>query len=200
MEKEFKKLIEKIKDYNPQADFEKIKKAFDFASEAHLGQVRLSGEPVLEHLLSVALVLTDWKLDSISIVTGLLHDTIEDGGKTREELQREFGGQVAELVSGVTKIGELKLRGSEEEEFVENLRKMLVVMARDLRVVLIKLADRYHNMQTLSFLPLEKQKRIAKETLEVYAPLAERLGIGGDERKVRRFGFSLSLSPRLCLG
>ncbi len=177
MEKEFKKLIEKIKHYNPQADFEKIKKAFDFASGVHSGQVRLSGEPVLRHLLSVVLVLADWKLDSTSIEAGFLHDSVEDGGVSPEFVEKEFGEEVGELVSGVTKIGELKLRGSEEEEFVENLRKMLVTMAHDLRVVLIKLADRYHNMQTLAFLPLEKQKRITKETLEVYAPLAERLGI-----------------------
>ena len=189
MEKEFKKLIEKIKSYNPEADFGEIKKAFDFAFEAHLGQIRLSGKPVLGHPLAVSDILSDWKLDTISIVAGLLHDVVEDGGKTLEEVKRKFGEQVAELVNGVTKIGELKLRGSSEEEFVENLRKMLVVMASDLRVVLIKLADRYHNMQTLSFLPLEKQKRIAKETLEIYAPLAERLGIGEIKGKLEDLAF-----------
>ncbi|MFZ5365945.1 MAG: RelA/SpoT family protein [Patescibacteria group bacterium] len=189
MEKEFKTLIEKIKNYNPEAGLDKVKKAFIFVSEAHLGQVRLSGEPVLDHLLSVAEILADWKLDTTSIIAGLLHDVIEDGGKTLEEVKKEFGEQVAELVWGVTKIGELKLRGSVEEQFVENLRKMLVVMAHDLRVVLIKLADRYHNMQTLSFLPEEKQKRIAKETLEVYAPLAERLGIGEIKGRLEDLAF-----------
>lgn len=172
------KLISKIKTYNPQADFEEIKKAFEFAKDAHQGQLRLSGEPVVSHPLAVAEILADWKLDTTSIVTGLLHDVVEDGGKTLESVRKRFGDQVAELVNGVTKIGEIKLRGAAEEEFVENLRKMLVVMARDLRVILIKLADRYHNMQTLEFLPEEKQIRIARETLEVYAPLAERLGIG----------------------
>lgn len=172
------KLISKIKTYNPQADFEEIKKAFEFAKDAHQGQLRLSGEPVVSHPLAVGEILADWKLDTTSIVTGLLHDVAEDGGKTPESVRKGFGDQVAELVNGVTKIGEIKLRGAAEEEFVENLRKMLVVMARDLRVILIKLADRYHNMQTLEFLPKEKQIRIARETLEVYAPLAERLGIG----------------------
>ncbi len=184
------KLIEKIKYYDLKVDLKEVRRAFEFASSACGGKLRLSGETVLDHLLAVAEVLVDWKLDTTSIVAGILHDVVEDGGKSLEEIKKNFGEQVAFLVDGVTKIGGLKLRGSTNEEFVENLRKMVVVMASDLRVVLIKLADRYHNMQTLSFLPLDKQKRIARETLEIYAPLAERLGIGEMKGKLEDLAFS----------
>lgn len=177
-DEQFDDLIVTIRNYNPKADFKLIEKAYLMAKSAHAGQKRLSGDDYIDHPLAVAQFLALWKLDSYSICAGLLHDVVEDGGKTLENLEKNFGKSIADLVNGVTKIGELKLQTSAENEFVENLRKMIVVMARDLRVVLIKLADRYHNMQTLSFLPLEKQKRIARETLEVYAPLAERLGIG----------------------
>lgn len=175
---EYQKLIELIKSYNYRADFKLIDLAYQVAKKAHEGQKRLSGEEYLCHPLAVSQFLASWKLDSYSICAGLLHDTVEDGGQTLEGLEKKFGREIADLVNGVTKIGEIKFQNSAENEFVENLRKMLVVMAKDLRVVLIKLADRYHNMKTLSFLPLEKQKRISRETLEVYAPLAERLGIG----------------------
>jgi GTP pyrophosphokinase len=178
MGKRLSKLLKKIKEYNPSANFELIKKAYQFAEIAHAGQLRLSGDPVMEHLISVAEILADLKLDSTSIAAGLLHDIVEDGGVTPEELKKEFGEEVSLLVNGVTKVGNLKLRGNKEEEFVENLRKMILVMAKDLRVVFIKLADRLHNLQTLQFLPREKQFRIAKETLEIYAPLADRMQIG----------------------
>ncbi len=186
---EIKKLLDQVKKYSPQADLEKIKRAYGFAQEAHEGQKRRSGEPVLNHLLATAEALVDWKLDGESIAGGLLHDVVEDTGKTLDELEKEFGENIANLVDGVTKIGEIKLHGKEEEQFVENLRKMILVMSADLRVVLIKLADRYHNMRTLSFLPLEKQKRIAKETLGVYAPLAERLGIGEMKGRLEDLAF-----------
>ena len=187
--KKFKELLVKIRTYNSKADFDLINKAYRFAVEAHQGQKRLSGEEYILHPLSVAQSLSDWKLDTASVVGGLLHDVVEDGGKTLEGVKKNFGEQVAELVNGVTKIGEIKLRGAAEEEFVENLLKMIVVMAHDLRVILIKLADRYHNMQTLEFLPLEKQKRIAKEALEIYAPLSERLGIGEMKGKLEDLAF-----------
>lgn len=177
-DQEYQNLIKTIKTYHPQADFKLIEKAYLMAKSSHEGQKRLSGEDYIYHPLAVAQFLASWKLDRYSICAGLLHDVVEDGGKTLEGLEKNFGKEITQLVDGVTKIGELKFQNSAENEFVENLRKMLVVMAKDLRVVLIKLADRYHNMRTLSFLPLEKQKRIARETLEVYAPLAERLGIG----------------------
>lgn len=173
-----KNLISKVQNYNSNADFKLIQKAFDFAEIAHAGQKRLSGDPVITHPLSVAQILADYKMDSVSIAAGLLHDTIEDGGATKEKLTTEFGEEVANIVDGVTKISKIKLRGSSEEDYVENLRKMILAMAKDLRVVLVKFADRLHNMQTLHFLPLEKQLKNAKETLEVYAPLSERLGMG----------------------
>lgn len=171
-------LLKRIREYNPRADLPLLRKAYRFAQDAHFGQKRLSGEDFISHPLAVANILADWKMDSYSLAAGFLHDTVEDGAATKEDLLKEFGETVAALVVGVTKVGEVKLRGSTEEEFVENLRKMFLVMAKDLRVVLIKLADRMHNLQTLKFLPEEKQKRIAKETIEVYAPLAERLGMG----------------------
>jgi GTP pyrophosphokinase len=174
----YQRLIKKIRNYYPKADFKLIEKAYRLAEKAHRGQNRLSGETVINHPLAVADILADWKLDSISIVAGLLHDVVEDGNIPLDKIRKEFDENVADLVDGVTKIGEIKLRAKAEEKFVENLRKMLIVMARDLRVILIKLADRLHNMKTLSYLPGEKQERIARETLEIYAPLAERLGIG----------------------
>jgi len=178
MKKEFEKLLNKVKEYNPRTDIAKLEKAYYFASQAHAGQKRLSGAPVISHPLAVAYFLASWKLDTDCLVAGLLHDVVEDANVKLAQVEKNFGRDVALLVAGVTKIGDIKLRGSKERQFVENLRKMIVVMARDLRVVLIKLADRYHNMQTLSYLPEEKQKRIARETLEIYAPLSERLGIG----------------------
>lgn len=186
-DKEINSLLSQIKEYNPQADVRLIKKAYHFASLVHQGQKRLSGDDVITHPLAAAQALADWKLDSQSIAAGLLHDVVEDGGVKLESVEKKFGNEIALLVDGVSKIGEIKLRGSKEEEFVENLRKMIVVMAKDLRVVLIKLADRYHNMRTLSFLPPEKRERIARETLEVYAPLAERLGIGEMKGKLEDY-------------
>lgn len=185
----FDKLIATVQSYNPEADFDLIKKAFEFARQAHEGQTRLSGEPVINHPLAVAQILADFKLDSTSIAGGLLHDVVEDTDITLEKLEKEFGKEVAMLVNGVTKIGEIKLRGSKDEEFVENMRKMLLAMAKDLRVILIKLADRLHNMQTLEYLPLEKQIRIAKETLEIYAPLSERLGMGEMKGRLEDLAF-----------
>jgi len=178
MKEEFKKLIDLIKEYNPKADFKKIEKAWEFAKNAHEGQRRLSGEPFAMHPLTVAQILASWKMDTTSIVAALLHDTVEDTPITSEDLVREFGQEVANLVGGVTKITNYRLKGSIEEQFVENLRKMLLVMSRDLRVVFIKLADRLHNMRTMGALPREKQIQNATETLEIYAPLAERLGVG----------------------
>lgn len=178
MGRRLKKLIKEIKKYNSKADINLVKKAYEFAEIAHAGQMRLSGEPVMEHLISVAEVLAGLKLDSTSIAAAFLHDIIEDTGVTKEELEKEFGEEVTLLVEGVSKVGSLKLRGEREEEFVENLRKMILVMAKDLRVVFIKLADRLHNLRTLQYLPKEKQIRIARETLEVYAPLADRMQIG----------------------
>lgn len=156
---------------------ELIAKAFEFAEEAHKNQTRLSGEPYLTHPFEVAKTLAHLQLDSKTIAAGLLHDTCEDNPEVTDRiLRKRFGDEIAFLVDGVTKIGKLKYRG--EERQVENLRKMFLAMATDIRVVLIRLADRLHNMKTLEFLPEAKQKRVAMETLEIYAPLANRLGMG----------------------
>lgn len=156
----------------------RIQKAWEFANLAHTGQKRNSGDDYITHPAHVAKTLIDWNLDTVTIIAGLLHDTVENGGATADDLLKEFGPDVAQIVAGVTKITDIHLVASEKEQFVENLRKMILVMAHDLRVVLVKLADRLHNMQTLQYLSPEKQIENAKETLEIYAPLAERLGIG----------------------
>ncbi|AMV72642.1 bifunctional (p)ppGpp synthetase/guanosine-3',5'-bis(diphosphate) 3'-pyrophosphohydrolase [Desulfuromonas carbonis] len=172
----FNEILEKILAYNPGADLDPLRKAYVFSAKGHQGQVRLSGEPYLTHPLEVAEILVQLKMDVPTIVTGLLHDTIEDTLTTPEELETLFGVEVASLVEGVTKIGKITFRTSEERQ-AENFRKMLLAMARDLRVIMVKLADRLHNMRTLDFQPLERQRRIARETLDIFAPLANRLGI-----------------------
>lgn len=169
-------LVEKIIKYDPQADIEIVKKAADFASAAHEGQSRLSGEPFITHPIAVAEILADLEQDTHSIVAALLHDAVEDGHVSEELIRQEFGEQVRRLVMGVTKLGKLSFETKEERQ-AENFRKMFVAMAQDLRIILIKLADRLHNMQTLIYLPPDRQKDVAKETMEIYAPLAHRLGM-----------------------
>jgi GTP pyrophosphokinase len=173
----FRQLLDKVAENRPQDDLEIIRKAFDFSLVHHAGQTRASGEPFLSHPLEVSLVLADMKLDSTAIAAGLLHDAIEDTPVTHEDVRREFGNQVAHIVEGVTKIGKIGL-ASREERQAENVRKMVLAMVDDIRVVLIKLADRLHNMRTLQHLPEERRQSIARETLEIYAPLAHRLGMG----------------------
>lgn len=177
LDSKFEQLLTKVRRYNG-ADTKLLKRAWKFTKLAHTGQKRLTGEPYISHPLAAASILAEWRLDETSIIAALLHDTVEDGGAKKEDLCSEFGEDVCRLVDGVTKVSDLKLRGERKEQQLENLRKLILVMAKDLRVVLVKLADRIHNMQTLSALPKSKQVRIARETVEVYAPLAERLGIG----------------------
>lgn len=172
----FNDIVEEIIKYNPEADVEMLEKAYIFSAKAHRGQIRLSGEPYLIHPLEVAHTLTRMNLDVPSIVSGLLHDTIEDSYVNKEEIERYFGKEVADIVDGVTKISKILIKASEDSK-AENIRKMILAMSKDIRVILIKLADRYHNMQTLNFLSEEKQIEIARETLDIYAPLAHRLGI-----------------------
>jgi len=169
-------LIDRVKAYSPTAAVEPIQKAYDFSAEVHQGQRRLSGEPYLTHPLQVAGIITDLRLDVASIATALLHDTVEDTLATLDQVQQLFGPEIAALVDGVTKIGQINFTSREEKQ-AENFRKMLLAMARDIRVILIKLADRTHNMRTLGHLPPERQVDIAQETLDIYAPLAHRLGI-----------------------
>jgi len=173
----FEDILDKIESYKPDYDEELLQRAYIFSAREHRGQVRSSGEPYLVHPLNVAYILSDMRLDETSIAVGLLHDVLEDTLTTKEKLQETFGPDVAELVDGVTKISRYAYVSKEEQQ-AETFRKMLLAMVGDLRVVLVKLADRLHNMRTLQFLPEERRHAIAKETLEIYAPIANRLGMG----------------------
>jgi GTP pyrophosphokinase len=174
---QLEQIIQEVKAYNPRAEVDLLRRAFDFSAKAHAGQVRHSGEPFLQHPLNVAEIVAFLKLDVPSIVAGLLHDTVEDTSATIQEIEENFGKEVARLVDGLTKISKIEFKSHEDKQ-AENFRKMVLSMAEDLRVVLIKLSDRLHNMRTLGALPEHKQRRIAQETLDIYAPLANRLGIG----------------------
>jgi GTP pyrophosphokinase len=172
----FNDILERLISYYPNADTDLLKKAYVFSAKVHSGQARLSGEPYLNHPLEVAGILTQLKLDVASVATGLLHDTVEDTLATPKEIQENFGEEIGHLVDGLTKISQISLRSSEEHQ-AENFRKMILAMVKDIRVILIKLADRLHNMRTLKYHIPEKQVEIAQETLDIYAPLANRLGI-----------------------
>lgn len=170
------RIVAAIQKYHPSPDLELVRRAYEFATEHHRGHVRASGEPYLIHLVETALLVAELKLDIPSLVAALLHDTIEDCGVTREGLVEKFGEEIADIVEGVTKLTRIEFESREEKQ-AESFRKMLLAMAKDIRVVLLKLCDRLHNMRTLNFLSEEKQRRVARETQEIYAPLANRLGI-----------------------
>ncbi|MGI6777489.1 MAG: RelA/SpoT family protein [Acetivibrionales bacterium] len=176
MSDNFNRLVNRIKEYYPNCDFEMLEKAYKFSMAAHGGQLRVSGEPFIVHPIEVAFILADLELDCNAIAAGILHDTLEDTDCTEKELIEEFGKEIAGLVEGVTKLGKIQSTSKEERQ-AENLRKMFLAMAKDIRVILIKLADRLHNMRTLKYLPRDKQVAKARETLDIYAPLAHRLGI-----------------------
>lgn len=169
-------LVEKVKAYNPQTDEALLNRAYVYAMRAHGNQKRASGAPYISHPLEVAAILTDLKLDDATIVAALLHDTIEDTETTREEIDRLFGPAIGNLVEGLTKIQKLDLVSKKAAQ-AENLRKLLLAIADDVRVLLIKLADRLHNMRTLHHMAEAKRARIAEETLDIYAPLAGRMGM-----------------------
>src|SRR5512142_620947 len=173
----FRDLIKKVRTNRPNDDSELVRRAYDFSLQHHAGQTRASGEPYLVHPLEVASLLADMKLDSVAIAAGLLHDSVEDTSVTIQQIKENFGEQVAHIVEGVTKISRIDF-ASREEAQAENVRKMVLAMVDDIRVVLIKLADRLHNMRTLQHLSPERQEKIARETLEIYAPIAHRLGMG----------------------
>lgn len=172
----FGEIQDLVKSYYPDADLDLIRAAYVYSAQVHVGQTRRSGEPYLVHPVAVASILAQMKLDEASVATGLLHDTVEDTLTTVEDLERFFGTEIATLVDGVTKISKIEFQSKEERQ-AENFRKMILAMSRDIRVLLVKLADRLHNMRTLEPMPPEARKRIARETMEIYAPLAARLGI-----------------------
>jgi len=184
----FRDLMKRMQDNRPQDDLSIIKKAYDYSLKHHEGQSRASGEPYLVHPLEVALVLAEMKMDPVAVAAGLLHDSVEDTSVTIVDIRKEFGEQVAHIVEGVTKISKIEFATREEQQ-AENLRKMMLAMVDDIRVVLIKLADRLHNMRTLEHLDPERQRKIAEETLEIYAPIAHRLGMGKIRGELEDLGF-----------
>ena len=188
-------LLEAMADDYSQEDIEVIRRAYEFSEKAHEGQIRRSGEPYISHPLGVASILVDLRLDMATVVTGLLHDTVEDTDVTIEDIQGHFGEIVASLVDGVTKISQIRFRNTHEKQG-ENIRKMIVAMGKDVRVVLVKLADRLHNMRTLHHMSYQKQGNIARETLDIYAPLASRLGISSLKVELEDLGFRYSMSDR----
>src|SRR3989440_1886482 len=184
----FRELLRRMKANRPTEDLELVRKAYEFSQKNHAGQSRASGEPYLVHPLEVATVLADMKMDPVSIAAGLLHDSVEDTSVTTVEIRQEFGEQVAHIVEGVTKISKIDFSSTEEAQ-AENLRKMMLAMVDDIRVIMIKLADRLHNMRTLEHLPPERQQKIARETLDIYAPIAHRLGMGKIRGELEDLGF-----------
>jgi GTP pyrophosphokinase len=185
----FGELTDRLKRYLPSADIQRIKEAYRFSDAAHLGQFRKSGEPYITHPIAVAEILAEWKLDAAAIQAALLHDVLEDSGVRKQELVERFGTTVAELVDGVSKLDRLRFDSNEEAQ-AESFRKMLLAMARDVRVILIKLADRLHNVRTLEAMDPEKRRRIARETLDIYAPIAHRLGLNAIYRELQEQSFA----------
>src|SRR5438046_4201755 len=169
-------ICEKVRRNHPQADLNLLRRAYLFSAREHKGQKRASGESYLVHPLEVANILADMRLDEVSVATGLLHDVVEDTLVEPEVIRESFGEEIAHLVDGLTKIAQISNQSREEQQ-AENVRKMLLAMVDDVRVVLVKLADRLHNMRTLQYLNPEKRKRISRETLDIYAPIAHRLGM-----------------------
>ena len=184
-------LINKVKSYNKFLNPETLTKAYDFALRAHQNQKRDSGDPYVIHPVAVANILTDLKLDSATIATGLLHDTIEDTFATYKTIEQEFGKEVADLVEGVTKISEFENQAITNSK-AENFRKLIIATSKDIRVLLVKLADRLHNMRTINAIEnFEKKERIAKETMEIYAPLADRMGMNRIRDELEDLSFAV---------
>jgi GTP pyrophosphokinase len=190
----FETLLEKVRSYSPEADLELLRRAYVFSALEHKGQVRHSGEPYLVHPLEVADFLADMKLDVVAVAAGLLHDVVEDTLTTPERIHELFGREIAHVVEGVTKIGAIPFSSSEERQ-AENFRKMLLAMVDDIRVILVKLADRLHNMRTLHHLPEERRIKIAQETLDIYAPIANRLGMSKVKNELEELSFKY-LEPK----
>ena len=182
-------LTNKLSEYLTPSELKKVKEAYRFSDEAHLGQMRMSGEPYISHPIAVAEICADWKLDAQAIMAALLHDVMEDQDVRKDELIERFGAPVANLVDGLSKLEKIEFQ-SQVEAQAENFRKMLLAMARDVRVILVKLADRLHNMRTLGSMAPVKKRRIARETMEVYVPIAHRLGLNNIYRELQDLAFS----------
>ncbi|HWG81140.1 MAG TPA: HD domain-containing protein, partial [Stellaceae bacterium] len=183
-------LVERVKGYDPSADEDALNRAYVFSMKAHGAQLRASGDPYFSHPVEVAGILAGMKLDAASIITGLLHDTVEDTVATLDDIERLFGPDICRLVDGVTKLSRLELQ-SDQTRQAENFRKLVLAMSEDIRVLLVKLADRLHNMRTLRFIrDEEKRRRIARETMEIYAPLAERIGMHEMKDELEDLAFS----------
>src|SRR5450830_911740 len=185
----FTHLTLKLEEYLTPSELKKVKEAYRFSDEMHLGQMRKSGEPYISHPLAVAEICADWKLDAQAMMAALLHDVMEDQGVKKDELIERFGAQVASLVDGLSKLDKIEFQ-SQIEAQAENFRKMLLAMARDVRVILVKLADRLHNMRTLGSMPPDKKRRISRETMDVYVPIAHRLGLNNIYRELQDLAFS----------
>ena len=185
---DIEEVVTAVEQYNPNADLDLIHRAYLFSAEAHKEQKRRSGIPYVSHPLAVAYILTQLRMDAMTIASALLHDTIEDTGATEEQITQDFGQEVAVLVNGVTKLNKLEFGNSEEHQ-AESFRKMVIAMAKDIRVILVKLADRLHNLRTLEHMPDHKRRPIAQETLDIYAPLANRLGISWMKAELEDLSF-----------
>src|SRR5215831_17668765 len=189
-------IVDRVRSYHPTADVAIISKAYQFSQYAHREQKRKSGDPYFIHPASVAGIITELRLDTASICAGLLHDVVEDTLATTEDIEKEFGNEVGFLVDGVTKLSKINFTSKEDRQ-AENFRKMVVAMARDIRVLLVKLCDRLDNMRTLEFMKPEAQDRIARETMDIYAPLANRLGIARFKSELEDLSFRY-LEPEAC--
>src|SRR6516225_924508 len=181
-------IVDRVRAYQPAADTDVIKRAYDYSYKMHSGQTRKSGDPYFIHPASVAGIITELRLDTASVCAGLLHDVVEDTLASTNDLEREFGVEIAHLVDGVTKLSKINFTSKEDRQ-AENFRKMVVAMARDIRVLLVKLCDRLDNMRTLEHMSREAQERIARETMEIYAPLANRLGIQAFKSELEDLSF-----------
>src|SRR5215510_11469642 len=169
-------IVEQVQGNAPDADVSLLERAYVYSAKVHQGQMRLSGEPYLTHPLAVAGILAEMRLDPVTVAAGLLHDTVEDTFATDADIRGQFGDEVGDLVAGLTKLSKIEFQSREEHQ-AENFRKMLVAMSKDIRIIVIKLADRLHNMRTLQYMREDSRRRISQETLDIYAPLAHRLGI-----------------------
>src|ERR1700748_3616739 len=183
-------LVERVKSYDPNVDEDALNRAYVFSTKAHGSQLRASGDPYFSHPVAVAGILSSMKLDGASIITGLLHDTVEDTVATLDDIEKLFGPEIARLVDGVTKLSRLELQYDQTKQ-AENFRKLVLAMSEDIRVLLVKLADRLHNMQTLRFIESpDKRRQIARETMDIYAPLAERIGMHPMKDQIQGVAFA----------